>query len=58
MRTTHTYAKLVVSPATYDEVRGKLLAAGYEHALLSEDDGEVIDMHGIGLEREAREPTR
>jgi len=45
MRVTHTYAKLVVSTAVYDEIRAKLLAAGYEHA------------HGIGLERDAREPT-
>jgi len=47
LRTTHTYAELEVSAAVYDEIAGKLLAAGYDHAF---HDG-TIDMHGIGLTR-------
>lgn len=45
---THTFAELEVSPAAYDEIRGLLEAAGYQHAFL---DGGAIDMHGIGLVR-------
>ena len=45
---THTYALLEVSPATYFEIKGKLLEAGYAHALNSEGE---IDMHGIGLHK-------
>jgi len=43
---THTYAVLAVSKEAYDEIRKKLLQAGYEHAI--NRDGE-IDMHGIAL---------
>jgi hypothetical protein len=50
MRTTHTYAILEVSPETYAEVRAKLVAGGYDHALHTDpDDGEKIDMSGIAL---------
>ena len=42
---THTYVLLPVSKAVYDEIKGKLDAAGYHcHG----DDGE-IDMHGLAL---------
>jgi len=50
LRQTHTYAELEVSPGTYDEIAGKLRVAGYDQAFAS--DG-TIDMHGIGLTREA-----
>jgi hypothetical protein len=42
---THTYAILDVSKKTFDEIRAKLDAAGYQHAF----DRDVIDMHGIAL---------
>jgi hypothetical protein len=45
IRTTHTCAELAVSQGTYDEVRGLLANAGYEHAF----NGPAIDMHGIAL---------
>ncbi len=48
---THTYATLEVSPAVFDEVKDKLTAAGYGHAMSDTGDGTVIDMHGIGLLR-------
>ena len=54
---TRTFAKLEVSTATYDEIAGKLRAAGYDHAFI---DG-AIDMHGIGLTRGRRtniDPTK
>lgn len=46
LRQTHTYAELDVTPRTYDEIAGKLQAAGYDHAFM---DGDAIDMHGIGI---------
>ena len=52
IRQTHTYAILEVSPAAYQEIRAKLEAAGHEQAFHDEDDGEVIDMHGIALQEE------
>lgn len=44
-RTTYTHALLDVSPEAYREIRAKLEAAGYGHAI----DGQHIDMHGIAL---------
>lgn len=46
---SYTYATLEVSPEAYAEIRAKLEAAGYEHAIHRYDDHEVIDMHGIAL---------
>lgn len=46
-RTTHTYVKLAVSRAVFDEVHDKLKDAGYDHAFTELG---VIDMHGIALE--------
>ena len=53
---THTYAELEVSKAVYEEIRGKLLAAGYDHAF----NNGVIDMHGIALveEKETDDDSR
>ena len=58
---TYTYAILLVSQATYDEIKAKLVAAEYQqafhddHAYADErtqthEDGPVIDMHGIALQ--------
>lgn len=52
VRSTHTFAELDVSPAAYDEIRGKLEEAGYQHAFI----GSAIDMHGIGLVRATESP--
>jgi hypothetical protein len=47
---TYTFATLEVSRLAYDEVRAKLLEAGYEHAITSDSsEEELIDMHGIAL---------
>lgn len=49
-KTTHTYVTLPVSKAIYDEIRAKLVDAGYEHTFNKEGaDAEVIDMNGIAL---------
>lgn len=54
MTYTHTYAILEVSASAYDEIKSKLEAAGYQHAFHDDkdEDGIVIDMHGIALKRE------
>lgn len=43
---THTYAIMEVSQKAYDEIRGKLEAAGYSDQI--DQDGS-LDMHGIAL---------
>lgn len=54
---THTYAVLKVSPETYNEIRGRLAAAGYAGQFHDKADGEVIDMHGIALQSAHPEPA-
>lgn len=51
-RVTHTFAILEISAAVYKEIYDKLKVAGYEHAFIEHEDGEVIDMHGIALGKE------
>jgi hypothetical protein len=46
---SHSYATLEVSRAAYDEIAGKLRAAGYAHAFVDTVNPSIIDMHGIGL---------
>lgn len=48
-RTTHTYAVLGVSKETYQEIRRSLDEAGYSGQFHDNQDGEVIDMHGIAI---------
>ena len=55
MRSTYTYVVMEVSPATYAEIRKKLVDAGYDHALHNDgNDHEVLDMHGIALADETK----
>ena len=49
MRATRTYAILEVAPDVYEDIKKRLLAADYGHALHSDDGREVIDMQGIAL---------
>lgn len=49
MTHTHTFATLPVTESTYEEIKGKLTTACYEHAFQETDKGTVIDMHGIAL---------
>lgn len=47
---TYIYVFMQVSKRTYDEIKKKLLDAGYDHALHHDTErGEVLDMHGIAL---------
>lgn len=52
LRQTHTFAELLVSASTYDEVERLLRAAGYGHVFV---DG-AIDMTGIALTRDSSAP--
>jgi hypothetical protein len=49
---THTYALLEVPQVFYNQVKAKLLEAGYQHAIQDESRTgreECLDMHGIAL---------
>lgn len=47
---THTYVFMQVSKRTYEEIKKKLLDAGYDQALQEDSErGIVLDMHGIAL---------
>lgn len=48
---TYTYAVMKVSPSCFEEIKNKLIAVQYEHAL--HNDGTTLDMHGIALEIQA-----
>lgn len=51
-RSTYTYVTLDVSQSTFDEIEGRLRAAGYTHAFHQDrEDGLTIDMHGLALVR-------
>lgn len=47
-RQTHTYVVLEVSDQTYCEIRELLAKAGWQQALMPDNE---IDMHGIALQR-------
>lgn len=49
LRTTRTYAILDVAPATYSDIRTRLIAAGYGHAI---QNGGEIDCDGIAIAAE------
>lgn len=50
MRGTHTYVVMEVNQQVYDEIRRRMMEAGYQHALHSGGGPEVIDMQGIALQ--------
>ena len=51
LRQTHTYAILEVSSPAYDEIRQKLKDAGYRQAFHFNEGRELIDMHGLAVQR-------
>lgn len=50
-----TYALLEISKAAYDEIRAKLIAAGYEGQIRTTDDGELISMCGLAITEQENE---
>lgn len=56
IRPTHTFATLGISPDAHAEIKQRLLAADYGHAVIgSPAKGCILDMHGIGLTVEQQE---
>lgn len=54
MRHTYTYVVMEVSESAYKEIREKLEATGYRHAMHESDEhGVVLDMHGIAIAKES-----
>lgn len=51
MRQTHTYALLPVSKAAYEEIKARLLAAGYDHAV-EEDGDRELNLYGLAIVEE------
>jgi len=49
MRQTRTFVVLEISQRAYDEIKGKLKAAGYGHTFMKSGE---IDMDGIALASE------
>ena len=49
---SHTFVKLAISQAAYDEIEEKLRAAGYDHVFMED---KAIDMHGIAVVPESAE---
>ncbi len=49
IRQTRTFALLELSGPAFEEVKGKLTAAGYAQAFTEIDGKPVIDMHGIAV---------
>ena len=56
MRSTYTYAILDLSPSAFEEIRSKLLAAGYGDQFHQERGRAVIDMHGIAVASDGTSP--
>lgn len=52
LRVTHTYAILDVSPACYQEIKDKLIDAGYLEHLHREVDYELVVMEGLALRQQ------
>lgn len=50
LRQTHTYVVLGISQSAFDEIKGKLEAAEYQHTFMK--GGAEIDMHGIAVKAE------
>lgn len=47
---THTYAILEILPESFQEIKGRLKTASYEHTFSEDSEhGLIIDMHGIAL---------
>lgn len=53
MRTTRTFVTMDLSQAAFEEIKAKLQAAGYFHAINHLPYvGECLDMHGIAITAE------
>lgn len=56
---THTYVVLQISKRAFEEIRKKLLEAGYQHAMHDDEEhGVLIDMHGLAIADQTHEPEK
>lgn len=55
IKQTHTFSILEISQAAYEEIKGKLIEAGYQQTIMEEGEREVIDMNGIAITAEVFE---
>lgn len=55
MTHTYTFAIMHVSEQTYEEIKRKMLEAGYNHVFHSHHDGPVIDMVGIAIQADPKQ---
>lgn len=55
VRQTYTYVELEISEAAYNEIAGKLRAAGYDHVFMNSG---AIDMHGLAVVNLAAEVAK
>jgi hypothetical protein len=46
---TRTFVEIEIGADEYAKIRAKLLEAGWSHAIIKMDNGEVIDMHGLAV---------
>lgn len=47
---THSFVIMQISQAAYDEIKATFLAAGYDDVFIADRNGEIADMHGIGVQ--------
>lgn len=57
-RFTYTFAIMEVSKETYEEIKRKMVEAGYDHVFHSHENGPVIDMVGIAIQAEEQKENR
>jgi len=55
IKQTHTFSILELSSVAYEEIKSKLIEAGWGHVIMEEDGKEVIDMNGIAVSKEVIE---
>jgi hypothetical protein len=54
---SYTFALMDVSPATYAEIRAKLVEAQYDHAFHKDEGRDVLDLQGIALREQSADPA-
>lgn len=55
---THTYTTLEISQSAFDEIKGKLEAAGYQDQFQKDGDVLLVDMHGIAVHGDGKIPLK
>jgi hypothetical protein len=53
---TYTFTILDVSKETFEEISKKLFDANYLHSFHEVNNQQIVDMHGIAIRQENKEP--